>query len=235
MTSSASWPVSVITSATVRLSQRRFSGRRKAPSRTSAQPAALAYDAPRAVNSARTRSRAVLSARRSLSGSRSAGLDPLRELDEQSRRRPLRGVGVERDVEPFGARVVDQREHRFGWAGVCLAVVEVRDVGRSLGPPADLDRLAERIEVAVAERIPNVGVVEAAVPAGLFREHGELLGRRVPTGRVIESRAEPERAIGHRVGEHATHPGERRGVGRDVVPAQVRRSGAANSRPGSRR
>ena len=155
-----------------------------------------------------------------LERSGSAGLDPLRELDEQPRRRPLRGVGVERDVEPFGTRVVDQREHRLGRAGVCLAVVEVRDVGRRLGPPADLDRLAERVEVAVAERVANVGVVEAAVPAGLLGEHGELLGRRVPAGRVIEPGAEPERAIGHRVGEHAAHPGEGRGIGRDVVPAQ---------------
>ena len=103
-----------------------------------------------------------------LERSGSAGLDPLRELDEQPRRRPLRGVGVERDVEPFGARVVDQREHRLGPPGVRLAVVEVGDVRRRLGPPADLDRLAERIEVAVAQRVANVGVVEAAVPAGLL-------------------------------------------------------------------
>ena len=155
-----------------------------------------------------------------LERSGSAGLDPLRELDEQPRRRPFRGVGVERDVEPLGTRVVDQREHRLGRAGVRLAVVEVRDVGRRLGAPADLDRLAERVQVAVAERVANVGVVEAAVPAGLLRQHRELLGRRVPAGRVIEPGAEPERAIGHRVGEHAAHPGKGRGIGRDVVPAQ---------------
>ena len=42
MTSRASCPVSVMTSAIVRLSQRRFSGRRNAARRTSAQPAGLA-------------------------------------------------------------------------------------------------------------------------------------------------------------------------------------------------
>ena len=179
MTSSASWPVSVITSATVRLSQRRFSGRRKAPSRTSAQPAALAYDAPRAVNSARTRSRAVRSASRSLSGPGPPAWIHCGQLDEQPRRRPLGRVGVERDVEALGARVVDQREHRLRAARVRLAVVEVGDVGRRAGAPADLDRLAERVEVAVAERVADVGVVEAAVPAGLLGQRGELLGRGV--------------------------------------------------------
>ena len=66
--SSASCPVSSITSATVRLSQRRFSGRRKAPRRTSAQPSRLAYAAPRAGRSARSWSRMARSASRSMSG-----------------------------------------------------------------------------------------------------------------------------------------------------------------------
>ena len=42
-------------------------------------------------------------------------------------------------------------------------MVEVGDVGGRAGSPADLDRLAERVEVAVAERVADVGVVEAAV------------------------------------------------------------------------
>ena len=92
-----------------------------------------------------------------------AGLDPLRELDEQAGRRPLGRVGVEGDVEPVGARVVDQREHRLGAARVRRAVIEVGDVGGRAGAPADLDRLAERVEVAIAERIADVAVIEAAV------------------------------------------------------------------------
>ena len=61
----------------------------------------------------------------------SAGLDPLRELDQEPRRGPLGRVGVEGDVEALGARVIDQREHRLGRAGVRLAMVEVGDVGRA--------------------------------------------------------------------------------------------------------
>ena len=156
MTSSASWPVSAMTSATVRLSQRRFSGRWKAPSRTSAQPAALAYDgaAGRELGADPVARGPVGQAL--LERARPAGLDPLRQLDEQAGRRPFGRVGVERDVEALGARVVDQREHRLGAARVRLAVVEVGDVGGRAGAPADLDRLAERVEVAVAERVADV-------------------------------------------------------------------------------
>ena len=114
-----------------------------------------------------------------LERARSARLDPLRELDEQPRRGPLVGIGVEGDVETLGAGVVDERQHRLGPAGMGLAVVEVGDVGRGAGATADLDRLAERVEVAVAERVADVGVVEAAVPAGLIGERGKLIGRRV--------------------------------------------------------
>ena len=174
------------------------------------------------MNSARTRSRAVLSARRALSGPGPPAWIHCGQLDQEPRRRPLGRIGVEGDVEPLGARVIDQREHRLGRARVRLAMVEVGDVGGGVGPPADLDRLAERVEVAVAERIADVGVVEAAVATGLVGQRGELLGRGVGAGRVVEARRQPEGAVGHRVGQDAAHPGERRGVGGDVVPAEGR-------------
>ena len=79
---------------------------------------------------------------------------------------------------PSAARVVDERQQRLGAARVRVAMVEVGDVGGRAGPPADLDRLAERVEVAVAERVADVGVVEAAVAAGFLGEGGQLLGRR---------------------------------------------------------
>ena len=103
-----------------------------------------------------------------LERARTAGLDPLRELDEEAGRGPFGRVGVERDVEPFGARVVDQGEHRLRAARVGLAMVEVRDVGGRAGPPPDLDGFAERVEIPVAERISNVRVVEAAVATRLL-------------------------------------------------------------------
>ena len=68
MTSTASCPVSAMTSATVRDSQRRLSGWLNAPSRRSDQPPGPVYDAPRVSNSTRRRSRADVSARRPFNG-----------------------------------------------------------------------------------------------------------------------------------------------------------------------
>ena len=226
MTSSASWPVSAMTSATVRLSQRRFSGRRKAPSRTSAQPAGLAYEraAGRELGTDAVARGAVGETLLERPGS--AGLDPLRQLDEQPRRGPLGRIGVERDVEPLGAGVVDQREHRLGRAGVRLAVVEVGDVGRRAGAPADLDRLAERVEIAVAERIADVRVVEATVAPGLGGQRGELLGRGERARRIVEpgatarTRPRPSR----RAGVRASCRGRARRRARR--PSRAPRSGA---------
>src|SRR6185369_15582777 len=89
-----------------------------------------------------------------LERSRTARLDPLGQLDEEAGRRPLEWVRVERDVVAGGAGVVDEREHRLRASREGRAVIEVGDVGGRGGPPADLDGLAERIEIAVAERIP---------------------------------------------------------------------------------
>ncbi len=101
-----------------------------------------------------------------------------------------------------------------------VAVIEVGDVGGRRRPPADVDRLADRVEVAVAQRIADVGVVEAAVPAGLRGQRGQLGGRGVATGRVVEPGAQPERAVGHRFTEERAHPVEGSLVGRDVIPAE---------------
>ena len=147
-------------------------------------------------------------------------LDPERHLDEQSRRGPLGRVGIEGDVEPFGPGVVDQGEQPLRAAGVRLAVVEVGDVGGRAGAPADLDRLADRVEVAVAERIADVGVVEAAVSPGLLGQGRQLRGRGETPRRVVEPAAQAERALGHPVAQDAAHPVDGVGVDRDVLPAE---------------
>ena len=117
MTSTASWPVSAITSAIVRDSQRSSSGRRKLPSRTSAQPAGPAVGGAAGVELgaepvARGRVGEPLLERR-----RAAGLDPVRQLDQQARARPFGRIGVEGDVEALGAGVVDEREQLVGPPG----------------------------------------------------------------------------------------------------------------------
>ncbi len=150
---------------------------------------------------------------------RSAGLDPARELDQQARARPLGRVGVEGDVEALRSRVVDQRQHRLGPAWMRLTMVEVGDVGGRAGAPSDLDRLAERVQVAVAQRVAHMRVVEPAGATGRLGERGEFLGRGVAAGRVVEARGQAHGSLGHRVAQQSAHPvqgGGRRGL---VVPA----------------
>ena len=150
---------------------------------------------------------------------RAAGLDPRRDQDEEPGARPLRRVRVERDVEAFPAGRVDELEHPVGAAREGLAVVEVGDVGRRVAEPPNLDRLAERVEEAVTERVPDVRVVEAAVPAGLAGQLRQLAGVGVAPRRVVEPGAEPERAFLHAFLQQRLHarPGLRRR--RDVLPA----------------
>ncbi len=118
---------------------------------------------------------------------RATGLDPERELDQQPRRGPLGRIGIERDVEPGRPRVVDQRQHRLRTARVRVAVIEVGDVRRGAGQAPDLDRLAERVQVAVTERIAHVRVVEATEAPG-FR------GQRPRAPRSWRSRPVDSRA-----------------------------------------
>ena len=102
-----------------------------------------------------------------------------------------------------------------------------------LAAPADLDRLAERVEEAVAERVADVGVVEAAVPRRLVRERRQLLGRRVRAGRVVEPGLSPNAPSSIASREHGAHPvAIAARVGRHVVPAERARSGAASCRRG---
>ena len=219
-----------MTSATVRLSQRRFSVRWKAPEADvrPAGPAGVRRAARRELGPHPVAGGPV--GEPLLERPRAAGLDPLGQLDEQARRGPFGRIRVERDVEALGARVVDEREQRLGAAGVRVAVIEVGDVGGRRGPPADVDRLADRVEIAVAQRIADVGVVEAAVPAGLLGERRQLGGRGVAPGRVVEPGAEPERAVGHRVAEHRAHPVERLARRPARRPSRAPRSGAASCR-----
>ena len=118
---------------------------------------------------------------------RSPRLDPLRQLDQQPRAGPLVGVAIEGDVLPLGAGVFDQPKQLLRTAGIARPMVEVRDMRRRATPLADLDRLAEGVEEPVAEPIADVRVVEAAESRCLAAEVGELLGRGIRAGRVVEA------------------------------------------------
>jgi len=103
---------------------------------------------------------------------------------------------------------------------VRLAVVEVGDVHRPAAASADLDRLAERIEVPITERVAHVGVVEAAAARSLGRQCRELVRRRERARWIVEPAGDAERTCRHRVGEDRAHVGERGRVRRHVVPTQ---------------
>ena len=153
---------------------------------------------------------------------RAALLDPGRDRDQQARRGPLVGVGVERDVEPLGAGIVDELEHLLGRPGERGPVVEVGDVGGRAAAPPDVDRLPERVEEAVAERVAHVRVVDAVEARGLGSEIRAAPRRRVRAGRVVEAGRDPVRALLHRLPEHRAHLGDI-GVARlNVRPARRR-------------
>ncbi len=191
--STRSVPSSAQMAPRVRPSQWRFSGFLNAPRRMSAIPPAPAYSTPRAWSSSRTFVADGLVRETLLRCRGPALLDPGRDRDEEAGRGPLVGVGVEGDVEALGPRVVDELEHLLRRPGERGPVVEVGDVGRRAAPPPDVDRLAERVQEPVAERVPDVGVVDAVEARGLGGELRQLPGRRVRARRVVEPRRDARR------------------------------------------
>ncbi len=108
-----------------------------------------------------------------------AGLDPHRERDEQPGRGPFVGICVEGDIEALAAGFIYQGEHLVGRAGEGRPVIEVGDVRRRARSPPNIDRLAKRVEEPIAQRVPNVRVVEAAQRAGHVGEIRQLRRRGV--------------------------------------------------------
>ena len=146
---------------------------------------------------------------------------PLRDHDVEAGRAVGVGVAVEGDVEPFGAGVLDEREHAGRPAGRGRALVEVGDVRGNPGAPADLERLPERVEEAIPQAVAHVGVVEAAEPARLLRQGHQLLGIGVAPGRVVEPGRHAAGALFHRRPEE-----------RALIPAA--RPASAGDRPSRR-
>ena len=112
-------------------------------------------------------------------------------------------------------------------------MVEVGDVRGALALPADLDRLAERVEVAVAERVADVRVVEPAVSCGLGRELGELIGAGIGAGRVVQAGREADGALLHRLAQDGAHVGDIARAGLDLLPADGGHAAGRSCRPGT--
>ena len=157
-----------------------------------------------------------------LRGSGTAGLDPRRNRDQESRRSPFVGIRIESHVEALGPGIVDQGQHLVRGPGERGPMVEVGDVGRRLTPSADLDRLAEWIQEPIAKRVADVRVVDAAEAARFGGEPRQLGRRGIRTGRVVEAGRDPERTLLHALAEHRSHTGQGRIVGHHFLPADCR-------------
>ena len=157
-----------------------------------------------------------------LEGGHAAGLDPGRQHDQQAGARPFVGVQVEADVEALRPGVVDELEHVLGRSREGRPVIEVGDVDRPAAAAPDLDRLSERIEERVTERIAHVGVVEAAEPDGLGQEVGQLLRRGIGAGRVVEPGRQSECAFLEPLAQERPLVGHLGGARLDLVPAHGR-------------
>ncbi len=98
------------------------------------------------------------------------GLDPRRKQARQTGAAVLEWVRVEGDLGSRGAFLIDEIEEGLRTLSPVVAARtgEVRDLQRQPRTRADVDRLAERVEVAVAEAVPNVGVIDPT-RAGDFR------------------------------------------------------------------
>ena len=142
------------------------------------------------------------------------------KLDQQAGRGPLVGVGVEGHIAARRPRIVHEREHRFGTAGVGLSVIEVGEVNRSVAHLANGQRLPERVEEAVAELVADVGVIEPSLACRRVGQVGQLFGARVGTRRVVQAARQPKGPFGHALTEHGPHIGHGHMVGRHVLPAQ---------------
>ncbi len=149
----------------------------------------------------------------------SPGLHPLRQLDQEAGRGPLVGIRIEGDVHSVLPRVIDQGEQLLGAAGMGLPMVEVRQVDRPIRSPPDLDRLAKRVQEAVPEGVPDVRVIEAAGSRRFAGQRGQLIGRGIRAGWVVQAARDPERTLGHRLAQHRPHVGEAPVLRGRVVPA----------------
>ena len=115
MTSTASWPLSAMTSATSH-SQRRVGAREVAQPHVLPAGRARCSRAPCAISVPQPFARGGVG-EPFLERRRPARLDPERELDEQPGARPLVRIRVEGHVQAFGARVVDEPEQRLRGPG----------------------------------------------------------------------------------------------------------------------
>ena len=92
------------------------------------------------------------------------------------------------------------------------------DFCRNARAPGNRKHLIERLEDLRPFRA-LVREVHAAVARGHLRQLDDLVGRGEPIGNVLKRRAQPERALLHRLGDKPAHLVKLRGRGRTIVLA----------------
>ena len=128
-------------------------------------------------------------------------------------------IGVERDLDPVVARLVDHRE-QLGCAALVDLVAEVRmrEVQRHARAARDLDAVG----VGLQRALPVVAVVRrvvAAVLADDLEQRDDLVVVGVHPRRVGQAGREADRALLERLGQQPLHVRELVGGGRAVVGA----------------
>ncbi len=115
------------------------------------------------------------------------------------------GIDIGGDFVARGADGFDLRDGLGHFAPVLLTGgLEVEDVDGRFGHLPDFDSFIDGIEQAIAF-VAHVGVVASAVPAGDFRERGDLFQRGVVGGGIDEGGGDADRAGLHRLVDIGLH------------------------------
>ncbi len=143
--------------------------------------------------------------------------EPLDELLEPAFPRPERNAGVEAvrrarvrvlirgHVEASRPRRLDAPQHLGHFSEVRpVSGFEMPDLRRNRGALGDREHFVERLEDASAFRA-LMREIHAAVPRGDLRELDDLVSRCEAIGHVLQRRAEPERALLHRLRDQLPH------------------------------
>ena len=95
-------------------------------------------------------------------------------------------IAVEGYILPALGGVFHEVYQSLSAARAWRALVEVRDMNGNAAANANLQRLAERVEVAVAQPIAHMRMVEAAHVGDEFAQLDNLVGGGVAAGRVVQ-------------------------------------------------
>ena len=137
----------------------------------------------------------------------------------QARARSGVGVLVLRDVQPFGARLLDVGQHPVGLApGGRPGQLDVRNLGADARLARDAEDLVERL-VDLVVLVPHVAGVDAVVRRDDLGQLDNLIGLGEHARLVDQAGRKPDRAVLHGLLDQRFHLGQFLRRGRAVEGA----------------